>query len=137
MSQNPEFAAVLIASRSPGRPVVLSVGSSSVGLRWPDLAAGEQIEILLDGMFVGDLPSLVTPPTDIPFAAIERWGPSSPPNVRWLLRPDDQPDAPPARVLAVVTRDLDYRFLFPDEETANAADTAVTEAIRAAGYTLT
>lgn len=135
--RSPEFAALLIASKSGGRTVVLSVGSRSVGLRWPDVASGEEIEILMDGMFVENHPSLMAPPTEIPFAEIERWGPSSPPNVRWQLRPGDAPDAPPARVLAIVTHDLDYRFLFPDEKTARAADAAVTEAIRAAGYALT
>jgi hypothetical protein len=132
-----EFAAVLIASKSVGRPVVLAVGSRSIGLLWPDVVPGEEIEILMDGMFVENHPSLMPPPIEIPFAAIDRWGPSSPPNVRWRLRPNDAPDAPPARVLAIVTRDLDYRFLFPDEKTALAADAAVTEAIRAAGYALT
>ena len=132
-----EFRARLVTSSSVGRPVVLSVGSRSIGLHWPDVASGEEIEILMDGMFVENHPSLMAPPTEIPFAAIERWGPGSPPNVRWRLHPGDAPDAPPARVLAIVTRDLDYRFLFPDEKTARAADAAVTEAIRAAGYALT
>ena len=131
-----EFNARLITSGSAGRPVVLSVGSRSIGLHWPDVASGEAIEILADGIFVENHPLLVAPPTEIEFAAIERWGPSSPPNIRWRLRPSDEPDAPPGRILAIVTRDLDYRFLFPDEKTARAADDAVTRAIRAAGYTL-
>ena len=136
-SPTPEFRARLITSGSIGRPVVLSVGPRSIGLVWPEVASGEEIEILADGMFVDNQPLLVRPPAAIPFADIERWGPDSPPNVRWLLRPQDAPDAPPARILAIVTRDLDYRFVLRDEETARAADAAVTEAISAAGYEVT
>ena len=132
-----QFSVRLIASDPAGRPVVLTVGSRSIGLRWPDVAADEKIEILVDGVYAETHPFLTIPPAEITFAEIQRWGPNSPPNIRWRLRPSDAPDLPPERVLAVVTRDLDYRFVFADEETARAADAALTEAIEAAGYTLT
>ncbi len=132
----PAFEARLIVTGDDGERVLLTVGSRSIALRWPDAGKSAQIELLLDGMFQDGHPFLATPPAEIPFAEIERWGPSSPPNVRWRHQPSAAPTVTAARIVAVVTRDLDFRFLFEDEAAAQRVDAAITSAIGAAGHAM-
>lgn len=131
------FEARLIVSDEQGTDVQLTVGARSLGLRWPGIRADEQVEILLDGVFVADHPFLTDPPDEITYADIQNWGPSSPPNLRWRHDPAQAPQVAPERMVAVVTKDLDYRFLLPSPDSARELDTALTQAIQKAGYAVT
>lgn len=130
------FDARFIVGDDEGRRVVLAIGPESVLLRWPDVQEGEQIEVLLDGLFTGG-PCLVDPPFQITMADIVNWGPNSPPNIRWRFNSGPGPDVDQKRVVAMVTKDFDYRFLFEDEATARRVDETITETMRTAGYTVT
>ncbi len=77
---------------------------------------------------------MAAPPTYISFGDIERWGPDSPPNIRWHFDPESMPRVDHKRVVAIVTKDLDFRFLFEDEATAHEVDAVLTDAMRATGY---
>jgi len=131
------FDARFIVGDDKGRRVVLAIGPLSVLLQWPDVAQGEQIEVLLDGMFCKGHPFRVDPPFQITMEEIVNWGPNSPPNIRWLFNSGPGPDVDQKRVVAMVTKDFDYRFLFEDEATARRVDETITETMRTAGYTVT
>lgn len=128
------FHARCIVDDDIGHQVVLEIGTADVSLRWPNLEPGQDIELMLDGAMSRSSPFFAVPPAQITFHEIHQWGPDSPPNILWRVLPERAPRVDHKRVVAIVTSDHDYRFLFGDETIAREADAALTKAIRAAGH---